>query len=192
MHRRCPSSPYVGVARLPDYRWIINGRGYANVVPVTKSSGSNSNSDKDAHHDPCTSVYGLVYNLTKSDERQLDRNEGVPECYTKEMMTVFLWPSPAATKETGSVDVRHEDLAQKVQALVYIDRQRVDESKPKHEYIYRMNRGIDDAVRLGVPREYVDQCMRRFIPPDKKEEQDGKVQELAIKQAGQFEEEADA
>ncbi|KAL9584321.1 MAG: hypothetical protein Q9203_004702, partial [Teloschistes exilis] len=27
MSLRCPSSVYVGVARLPNYRWIINARG---------------------------------------------------------------------------------------------------------------------------------------------------------------------
>jgi hypothetical protein len=32
MQLRCPTSQYLGVARLPNYRWIINDRGYANVV----------------------------------------------------------------------------------------------------------------------------------------------------------------
>lgn len=31
MQSRCPTSKYLGIARLNGYRWIINKRGYANV-----------------------------------------------------------------------------------------------------------------------------------------------------------------
>jgi len=48
--------------------------------------------------------------------------------------------------------------------LVYINRKQVTDSKPKDEYVYRMNMGIKDAVKEGVPQEYVDQTMRPFIP----------------------------
>lgn len=34
MEMRCPSSPYVAPARLKNWRWQINKRGYANIVPV--------------------------------------------------------------------------------------------------------------------------------------------------------------
>ncbi|KAL1648495.1 hypothetical protein SLS58_002250 [Diplodia intermedia] len=51
MHRRCPSSVYLGVGRLhgsnssnTGWRWIINERGYANVVEVELSSSSSSSS----------------------------------------------------------------------------------------------------------------------------------------------------
>lgn len=36
MVQRCPTSKYLGIARLNDYRWIINERGYANVVQKNK------------------------------------------------------------------------------------------------------------------------------------------------------------
>ena len=48
-----------------------------------------------------------------------------------------------------------------------------------------MNRGISDAVALGVPTDYVEQHMRPFIPPNVSDQAEG----LAKKQAVSFEEE---
>lgn len=79
MRTRCPTSNYLGVARLNGYRWIINDRGYANVV----SSPSKNSSKKQYKH----TVFGLVYSLLLADEARLDRNEGVPKAYTKEYCT---------------------------------------------------------------------------------------------------------
>lgn len=66
MSLRCPSSKYISPARLRNYRFQINERGYANVVP---SAGDH--------------VEGLVYELSGDDERRLDVNEGVPWAYEK-------------------------------------------------------------------------------------------------------------
>ncbi|ESZ95000.1 AIG2 family protein [Sclerotinia borealis F-4128] len=38
MHTRCPHSTYYGLGVLYGYRWIINERGYANIVPITTSN----------------------------------------------------------------------------------------------------------------------------------------------------------
>lgn len=171
MRTRCPTSTYLGVARLSDYKWIINSRGYANVV----SSPSTSKSPKHAHV-----VYGLVYSLLPSDETRLDRNEGVPEAYTKEYLPCDFW----ASEDGKPVDVSDEPTEKGMKMLVYIDRKRVSEDKPKEEYIYRMNRGIDDAVRMGVPKAYVEEVMRTFIPED----QGGRksLEEKARRQAVEF------
>ena len=48
--------------------------------------------------------------------------------------------------------------------LVYIDRNRTTNSEPKKEYIHRMNEGIRDALAMGVPKKYVQDIMRKFIP----------------------------
>src|SRR3989442_1257277 len=72
MSIRCPTSKYLGVARLNNYRWIINDRGYANVVEVaSKSSGDKGSGEYD------NVVFGLVYSLESEDEKRLDKNEGV-------------------------------------------------------------------------------------------------------------------
>ncbi|KAG8526374.1 uncharacterized protein KY384_000367 [Bacidia gigantensis] len=169
MRKRCPESTYVGVGRLDKYRWIISERGYANVVPSSPSSNDY--------------VYGLIYTLSSSDERRLDVNEGVPETYAKEMIDVRTW-SEAQLKKVGSL--KQED-SKPEKMLVYVDHKRLEEAKPKKEYIYRMNMGIHDAIAAGVPRSYVDEVMRRFIPPQ--EDEDGGARQLAEKQAENFEEE---
>jgi len=174
MELRCPASHYVGVARLNGYRWMINERGYANVVEVPWARGMDSDI-------PTTNVsYGLVYILKADDERRLDSNEGVPVAYTKEWLSVDFWPSSGDGK---AVNVTHR--AEKRDMLVYINRHQIQDSTPKKEYIYRMNMGIKDAVAQGVPQAYVDESMRPFIP----DQNDTTAREQAERQALLFEDE---
>ncbi|CAN9428953.1 unnamed protein product [Alternaria alternata] len=160
MTTRCPTSTYLGVARLPNYQWIINDRGYANVVEVADSNSTSMSPYDDV-------VFGLVYSLEAEDEKRLDKNEGVPVAYTKEMLECEFWPSDTEHKVDTS-----KDPEKKEGMLVYIDRNRVQPDKPREEYIYRMNQGITDAVKLGVPEEYVRDVMRKYIPAQ--EDDDGK------------------
>ncbi|KAL8787803.1 MAG: hypothetical protein Q9213_001990 [Squamulea squamosa] len=145
MALRCPSSYYVGIARLTNYRWIINNRGYANIVQSTDSTDI---------------VYGLVYKLTGKDEKQLDLNEGVPWAYTKETMSIDFWPS----KHGEELDLARDP--EKTQLLVYIDRKRVDEHRPRDEYVHRINMGVHEVVKMGIPQRYVDDVIRKFIPTE--------------------------
>ena len=151
---------------------MINDRRYANVVQVHTPSSVEPNY--------ANVVYGLVYSLQPSDEQGLDKNEGVPYAYTKEYLPVSFWPKE---KEDEPVDLHKP--AKKQDMLVYISRNHVTDSKPWPEYIYRMNQGIDDALREGVPRDYVQQVMRKFIPP----EHDEALQTQAMQQAMSFEDE---
>ncbi|KAF1926427.1 uncharacterized protein M421DRAFT_422759 [Didymella exigua CBS 183.55] len=148
MSLRCPTSTYLGVARLSHYTWLINDRGYANVVKNAPDSESYSDQ-----------VYGLVYSLLLEDEKRLDRNEGVPDAYTRELVTCELWPSDTHSKVNTS-----SPPAETRSMLVYIDQNRTTPDQPKDEYVYRMNQGIRDAVERGVPEEYVRDVMRKFIP----------------------------
>ncbi|KAI9811550.1 MAG: hypothetical protein M1832_000860 [Thelocarpon impressellum] len=140
MARRCPRSPFVGVARLAGWRWIINNRGYANVVPAAADV-----------------VYGTIYRLAAEDEATLDQYEHVPVAYGKEVLPVELLPG-----EAGGVQGREETI----RALVYVDRQRQEVDAPKEEYVHRMNEGIRDALAKGVPGWYVDRYLRPFIPAE--------------------------
>lgn len=121
MHKRCPTSRYAGIARLKDYRWIINARGYANIVAIASSNDSDS-----------TETYGLVYEMQPLDEARLDVNEGVPEAYTKEMMEVEFWSAEEPLVPSDGPAQR------RIEALVYIDRKRIKDDIPQREYIYRM------------------------------------------------------
>jgi gamma-glutamylcyclotransferase len=156
MDLRCPTSDYLGVARLNGYKWIINDRGYANVVEVKDPKTKYSNSDNEKYENV---VFGLIYSLQPDDEAMLDKNEGVPIAYTKEHLVCEFWPS----KDGNPVDVEH-DVSTEKKMLIYINRNRTTESKPKTEYIVRMNNGIKDAIKMGVPEAYVKAVMRRFIP----------------------------
>lgn len=125
MDDRCPNHRLVGVGVLKGYRWIISSRGYANIVE--------SSSDV---------VLGVVYEISDSDEMNLDRYEGVGSgSYRKELLHV-------------EVDGSHRTC------LVYIDPIE-EEGLPKAEYIRRINSGIKDAK---LPPEYVENCIRKFVP----------------------------
>lgn len=173
MSIRCPTSQYLGVARLPHYTWLINDRGYANVVAANATS-----------HSYTDEVYGLVYSLLPADEKRLDRNEGVPVAYTKEMIPCEFWPASTSERaNTSSPPFETRDM------LVYIDRNRTTPDKPRDEYVYRMNQGIRDAVERGVPEAYVKEVMRKFIP-EGDDEEERKIGEFAKTQAAQFRDES--
>lgn len=176
MDRRCPTSEYLGIGRLNGCRWMINERGYANVVNTSEPARMLPGSSI-----PITNVsYGLVYSLQPKDEEGLDINEGVPIAYEKEYLSADFWP---IRNDGKPIDVR--DRPEKVDMLVYINRKQVTDSKPKDEYVYRMNMGIKDAIKEGVPQEYVDKTMRRFIPSKDYDE----VREVAEQKALSLEDE---
>ena len=164
MARRCPDSTFLGIARLRHYAWFINDRGYANIVYAQ-------------NHE----VWGSVYSLTATDEASLDRNEGVPDIYQKETKSALLWGADSDGFADPTGPSKNETL------LVYIDHDRTTTSKPKQEYIYRMNRGIEDALRAGIPRGYVQGVIREYIPKD--QPADPEVEQLALRQAQDFESE---
>ncbi|KAL8993393.1 MAG: hypothetical protein Q9169_006383 [Polycauliona sp. 2 TL-2023] len=150
MAERCPTSQYIGMARLPHHRWIINRRGYANIVPTVFNASD--------------IVYGLVYSLTPEDEEELDFREGVPWAYTKEMTCVDVWESD----DGGKVD--WDQTPERRRLLVYIDRKRTDEGTPHAEYVRRINMGVVDALEKGMPVGYVEDVIRKFLPVEKDEE----------------------
>jgi gamma-glutamylcyclotransferase len=190
MHTRCPNSTYLGIARLNNFKWIINERGYANVVEIeetTRQTQGQRQKAADQSHTAFdeeamqwkrnyeTQVWGLVYSLQASDEARLDRNEGVPVAYAKEVMGCDCWPVKNDHHDHEDQSLMPADVTgkkpQKKDMLVYINRQAVTPSEPKEEYVYRMNMGIRDAVKEGVPEGYVREVMRKFIPEVKDEEE---------------------
>ena len=159
MRTRCPTSSYYGLGILPGWRWIISKRGYANVVRVSDDEKSKGGVEGEC-------VWGMLYTLEPADERLLDRAEGVPYSYEKEVLDIHL---------VSSADGSQVRLEVKVQALVYVDYKRTTPSTSKEEYITRMNRGIRNAVEKGMDMEYVEKVMRPFIreeglPEDEKVE----------------------
>jgi gamma-glutamylcyclotransferase len=173
MAMRCPHSTFVGIAKLQDFRWMINHRGYANVVEHSPPAAT----DQTWH------VWGMVYTLTSSDMQRLDRNEGVPHAYTKEWHLVDFWRNDTNSL-TSAINI--EMPPAKKEMLVYIDRRRIMDDTPQEEYIYRMNMGIADALNVGIPSSYVDEVMRKYIPPMKEIPLTEQVLKKAGKQALEF------
>ncbi|UNI21471.1 Cholestenol Delta-isomerase [Purpureocillium takamizusanense] len=190
MRQRCPFSTPVGLGFLEGWRWIINERGYANVVPMTaaaattttgegntssnsggSSSGSGSGSGSSSRGRKAAGVYGLLYLLPPQDEARLDGYEGVPWAYERMHCDYVRWatrPSPLEVEVEGEGDDGRGEAAaaggdEPVRALVYVDRQRVTEGTPRDEYVGRMEEGIRDAVwNWGLDEAYADRVMRRF------------------------------
>jgi gamma-glutamylcyclotransferase len=183
MHIRCPTSQYLGVARLNGFKWIINDRGYANVVETTDNTKPKKSDFDDV-------VFGLVYTLEPDDEARLDKNEGVPVAYTKENLPCDFWSAgPPSSPESKHQKVDTSDAPTYTRdMLVYIDRKRVAADEPRKEYVYRMNQGINDALEMGVPQEYIDAIMRPYIPAEKGGRND--VEEFAKGQAAGFKDES--
>ena len=60
MAKRCPGAREDGAVELAGWRFVINGRGVATLVP-----------------EPGARVFGLIWRLTPACEASLDRREGV-------------------------------------------------------------------------------------------------------------------
>lgn len=154
MSVRCPSSPYLGIAKLSHWRWIICNRGYANIV-----------------HSSADEVWGMVYALSQADEKRLDVMEGVATgSYEKQMLTMELW------KEVEGKNGDVEQPGQEVLALGYVSERWVDEARSKEEYVHRMNMAVRDGVEKGMPLVYVEKYIRPFIPEESKEERESKAE----------------
>ncbi|PON24828.1 hypothetical protein TGAM01_v206336 [Trichoderma gamsii] len=191
MRERCPYSTAVGLGKMTGWKWIINRRGYANVVELGKEdedaemreededyeegedSGEKEEEEEEAvkeqkgkgimedHGEEISEVYGMLYLLPIEDEERLDRYEGVPWAYEKVYLEADWVSHTEAVSTSGGTYVREELTPVKV--LVYVDRKRVRDGKPKEEYVGRMERGIRDAVEnWGMSEEYAQRVMRRF------------------------------
>ncbi|KAI1375288.1 hypothetical protein F4677DRAFT_133205 [Hypoxylon crocopeplum] len=135
MHERCPLSTPVGLARLPGWIWLINKRGYANIVPQDVASSSSTSSgpystvpitiassppsllskkekrkEKKKGKECEEGVYGLLYRLHPEDEKTLDRCEGVPWAYERIFLDVIPVSPPAVA--TMAADHGKQDAFQ--------------------------------------------------------------------------------
>ena len=74
MNKRCPEYVKIGKGVLKNHKWIINSRGYANVI-----------------ESPSDYVEGVVYRITKQGEIMLDKKEGVKlGCYEKKTLRILM------------------------------------------------------------------------------------------------------
>ena len=153
MSARCPFSTFHSLGFLPAWAWMINERGYANIIPLSAPLSSALEATEKQE-----GVWGLLYQLDDVDEESLDLYEGVPDAYTKEFHSVQIhasMPGPSCDSEPESREV-----------LVYVDRLRTKEGVPREEYVGRMRRGIREAEEKGLSREWAEGVMGRFLGYD--------------------------
>ena len=86
--------------------------------------------------DPYSSVQGLLWNITKADERSLDRYEGVRRGVYRRAIVQVVKPNGQRTK-----------------ALIYI----ATDSTPGTARPGYMEKVIAGAEQCGLPKTYIDQ-----------------------------------
>ena len=124
MNNRCPNNSKIGMGKLKGHRWIITKRGYANVI-------KSSNED----------VWGIIYQISMSDEDKLDVYEGVSKkCYVKENLDILI---------DGKIQ----------NCLTYVD-PTTEEGVPTSTYANTIDEGLCDSK---LPEEYVEKHLRPKI-----------------------------
>jgi cation transport regulator ChaC len=127
---RCPNARFIFNAVLPSYRLVfIRGATGASAV--------------DAVPDANAAVWGVVYDITESDRRQLDARESVAS-RTYRPKEVLVHP--------------HGDREQQVMVLTYAAREPADaQQPPSREYLDHV---LSGARRWGLPSDYIAQLER--------------------------------
>ena len=125
MARRCPGAADPRPAVLADHDWLINERGVATIEPLTGAA-----------------VHGVLWRVTDADLAVLDRAEGVPDRYSRQVLQVRTADGSTA-------------------AWVYIDH-RVEAGAPRPGYLERV---IGGAIHHGLPTSWIN-FLQRWDPND--------------------------
>jgi AIG2-like family len=119
MRTRCPGSRLIKTIEVRDKSFIINSFGLASILDTPRSS-----------------VFGVVWEITKKDEIELDDYEGINEnLYKKELISIELF-------------------GEKKEALVYIaiESDKAKEKNLNREYILSI---VFCAKKYGFPEDYI-------------------------------------
>ena len=123
---RCSDHKVVGTGSLDGFRFIINSRGVATVIPMENRS-----------------VLGVIYEISESDEANLDANEGVDYgTYLKEQVHV----------QTGN-EIRD--------CLIYIAADS-ELGRPRPGYLQKI---LGGAEAFNLAGEYIEE-LRSWQKPD--------------------------
>ena len=106
MASRCPGARPLHLAWLGGWRFIINTRGVANIVPDDSDAFTTAASNRPVttgSEGSSPGVYGILYEIDADDEESLDLCEGVPFVYEKVEMGVCIAPlrGEGAEKQFG-------------------------------------------------------------------------------------------
>ena len=117
MASRCPGAKPIGKTRLPKYELVFR-RGYLTIEPKHGSS-----------------VPVGVWEISDDDERNLDRYEGFPRFYIKELVPIML----------NGFDGFGKKVSEKVgDAIVYIMNDGFPIQEPSNQYYTTVRQGYID------------------------------------------------
>ncbi|KAK5171431.1 uncharacterized protein LTR77_004575 [Saxophila tyrrhenica] len=159
MAARCSSSMFRGKATLRGWRWQVNERGFANIVPS-----------------PSDHVEGLVFTVRYEDQLTLHRYEGISKGYYEcRTLPVKLTECVEGLSKTSFIarqlSAGHAPpgatRAVDVDALVYVSSTYVTDGRIRAEYAERMKLGIADGVALGMSPEYTRRYLEPHVTPSK-------------------------
>jgi gamma-glutamylcyclotransferase (GGCT)/AIG2-like uncharacterized protein YtfP len=120
--RRCPTANALGPARLPGYR-----------LAFTRYSRARRGGSADVVAGASSAVWGVLYEVDGACLAAMDKVEGVPHAYRREVVTVL--------PEDG----------EPVEAITYVAN-KTGEFRPNKSYLKVILRG---ANAHGLPEEYV-------------------------------------
>ncbi len=118
MEFRCNNALPVAIAYVKNFRFVINSNGVATIIPASASV-----------------VRGVLWQISKSDEDELDIYEGVS--------------SNLYTKENCNVSVGYENI----DALVYIA-SNSEFGKPRKNYLETI---IDGIISFNGDKDWLDE-----------------------------------
>jgi len=121
--RLCPGGTVVGPARLPGYR-----------LAFSRYSRQRRGGSADVVPDPESEVWGVLYEVDEGDLAAMDRSEGVPAAYHREVVMVV------------------DEAGEERQAVTYLAN-RTGEFLPHKEYLRVIVQG---AEARGLPPEYIE------------------------------------
>lgn len=124
-------------------------------------------------------VYGILYEMARDDERLLDGYEGV-DWESERAGEDGKVPTAIRPREQGDGEYNKWYLGARVTewldeeqkrlrggeeqvVLVYVDEESLRVGPSKKEYVLRMDRAIREAQELGFPKKWADEVMRRFF-----------------------------
>lgn len=133
-------------------------------------------------------VEGILFTVSSSDIRSLDRSEGISkQFYDKALRWVDVGPLAIQALEgertaraaerlkglqvSGRVNGtqglgqthREEDRVQKVEALVYLSGRHRKDGQIRSEYVQRMELAMSDALKLGVSKQYLQDSLYPLV-----------------------------
>lgn len=131
---RCPDARFIFNALLPEHRLVFT------------LGGGDASCAADAVPDPASCVWGVVYDITDSDRRQLDAREAVA-IHPYRPKEVLVHP--------------HGDSEQRVMVLTYGASDSADiQRAPTREYLDHLLIG---ARRWGLPTDYISHLERMKV-----------------------------